>query len=155
MKRSQKARAARQRTRQLDEVLAHVRVPQRPAGGWVSAVRQALGMTQTQLARRMGIARQSLNQLETNEARNTATLARLHRAANALGCELQYVLVPRESLARSVSAQALRRAEQKLGRVNQSQALEASAMVADAFSDAVSDLARELELLRPADLWND
>jgi hypothetical protein len=54
-----------------------------------------------------------------------------------------------------VANQALHRARQKLGRVNQSQALEASAMAADSFSAAVADLAKELELERPSDLWND
>ncbi len=155
MKRNQKPRVARQKTRQLDTLLATVHVPQRPRGGWVAAIRQALGMTQTQLAKRMGIARQSLNQLLDNEIEGTATLAGLQRAADALGCDLQYVLVPRQPLAQMVADQALRRAEQKLGRVNQSQALEASAMAADSFSNAVTDLAKELELQRPADLWND
>jgi len=112
-------------------------------------------MTQTQLARRIGMARQSLAQLEDNETKNTATLAGLQRAADALGCDLQYVLVPRQPLARMIADQALRRARQKLARVNQSQALEASAMATDAFSVAVTDLAGELELQRPADLWND
>ncbi len=155
MKRNRKPRVARQKTRQLDKVLATVHMPQRPRRGWVAAIRQALGMTQTQLARRMGIARQSLAQLEDNETKDTATLAGLQRAAEALGCDLQYVLVPRQALARMVADQALRRAQQKLERVNQSQALEASAMSTDSFSIAVTDLAKELELQRPADLWND
>lgn len=155
MIRNEKARVARQRTRQLDIVLATVHIPPRPRGGWLSAIRQALAMTRTQLARRIGIARQSLAQLEDNETKNTATLAGLQRAADALGCDLQYVLVPRQPLARMIADQALRRARQKLARVNQSQALEASAMATDAFSVAVTDLARELELQRPADLWND
>ena len=154
MKRNRKPRVARQKTRQLDKVLATVHMPQRPRRGWVAAIRQALGMTQTQLARCMGIARQSLAQLEDNETKDTATLAGLQRAAEALGCDLQYVLVPRQALARMVADQALRRAQQKLERVNQSQALEASAMSTESFSNAVTDLAKELELQRPADLWN-
>jgi predicted DNA-binding mobile mystery protein A len=155
MKRKPTPRVARQKTRQLDETLATVQVPQRPRGGWIAAIRQAFGMNQTQLAKRMGITRPSLAQLEDNETKDTATLAALQRAADALGCDLRYVLVPREPLAEMVANQALHRARQKLGRVNQSQALEASAMAADSFSAAVADLAKELELERPSDLWND
>lgn len=155
MKRNQQPRVARQKTRHLDTALATVHMPQRPRSGWVAAIRQALGMTQTQLAKRIGIARQSLDQLEENETKDTATVAGLQRAADALGCDLQYVLVPRQSLAHMVADQALRRAERKLARVNQSQALEASAMAKESFSDAVNDLAKELELRRPADLWNE
>jgi hypothetical protein len=54
-----------------------------------------------------------------------------------------------------VAEQALRRASQKLGRINQSQALEASAIETDSLSRAVTDLANEIEVKRPADLWND
>ena len=67
MRRKQTSRVARQKTRQLDQVLATVQLPQHPRGGWIAAIRQALGMNQAQLAKRMGIARPSLAQLESNE----------------------------------------------------------------------------------------
>ena len=54
-----------------------------------------------------------------------------------------------------VAEQALKRARDKLGRINQSQALEASAMESQSLSRAVTDLAKEIEVKRPADLWND
>ena len=155
MRRKLTARVARQKTRQLDQVLATVQLPQHPRGGWIAAIRQALGMNQAQLAKRMGIARPSLAQLEGNEIRDAATLASLRRAADALGCDLKYVLIPREPLAEMVADQARNRAQQKLGRVNQSQALEASAMASDAFAATVADLANEIEIQRPSDLWND
>ena len=155
MKATTRSRVARQRTRQLEDALATVRVPQRPRNGWIDAVRQALGMTKTQLARRMGIARPSLNRLEANEVNGTITVASLRKAADALGCDLQYVLVPRQPLSLMVGNQALRRAQQKLSRINQSQALEASAIDSDSLSEAITDLARELEMQRTTDLWND
>jgi hypothetical protein len=79
----------------------------------------------------------------------------LKRAAQELGCELQYVLVPKVPLEKMIADQALRRAKKKLGRVNQSQALEASAMSADSMANTVADLARELELNRAKDLWDE
>jgi predicted DNA-binding mobile mystery protein A len=118
-------------------------------------MREALGMAQTQLAHRLGVKRQSLDQLERNEVTGAATLATLQRAAEALGCDLQYVLIPRQPLDRMIEHQSLRRALQKLGRVNESQALEASALDPDTFSSAVKDLAKEMEVQRTADLWND
>jgi predicted DNA-binding mobile mystery protein A len=132
-----------------------VSIPQRPRNGWIDAIRGALGMTKTQLAKRMGIARPNLNRLEANEVSGAITIASLQKAANALGCELRYVLVPKQPLQEMVNKQALRRARQKLGRVNQSQALEASAIQSEKLEDAIIDLARELELKRPTDLWND
>jgi hypothetical protein len=85
----------------------------------------------------------------------SATLDRLERVARELGCELRHVLVPKVPLESMIAEQALRRAEKKLGRVNQSQALEASAMSADSLASTVADLARELELNRAADLWDE
>ena len=155
MTRKQQPRVARQKTRQLDDVLAAANIPSRPRSGWIAAIRQALGMSKTQLAKRINIARQSLNDLESNELKATITLTSLRNAADGLGCDLQYVLVPRKPLEQMVADQALRRASQKLGRINQSQALEASAIETESFSRAVTDLATEIEVKRPADLWND
>jgi predicted DNA-binding mobile mystery protein A len=112
-------------------------------------------MSKTQLAKRIDIARQSLDDLESNEVRETITLASLRNAADALGCDLQYALVPRKPLEKLITEQALKKASNKLARVNQSQALVASAIDAEPLSRAVTDLAREIEVKRPADLWND
>ena len=155
MPRKPHPRVARQMTRQLDDILAKADMPSRPRLGWIASIRQALGMSKTQLAKRVGIARPSLDELESNELKETITLASLHKVANALGCDVQYVLVPRRPLEQIIAQRALRKASTKLGRVNQSQALEASALEAATLSDAVVDLAKEYEVNRPADLWND
>ena len=147
-------RAARQATRHLDQRLSDLNIPSTPRGGWVRAVRNALGMTQTQFARRMQISQQGAALLESAEVDGGITLDRLNRAANALGCDVQYVLVPRKPLETMIGEQALKRAEQKLARVNRSQALEASALASEAFDVTVEDLARELATNRPTDLWN-
>lgn len=112
-------------------------------------------MTQAQLGRRIGITRQAVALLEESEVDGGTSLGRLQRAADALGCDLQYVLVPRKPLEQMVADQARYRAQQKLGRVNRSQALEASAMTSASLNRTVTDLARELELNRPSDLWNE
>ena len=65
-----------------------------PGGGWIRAVREALGMTQVQLAARLGLARQSIQDFEKAEAERRITLDSLERAAAAMGCRLVYSLVP-------------------------------------------------------------
>lgn len=142
-------------TRQLDDMLAAVESPPVPRNGWIASIRQALGMSKTQLAKRIGVTRPSLDELESNEAKETITLVSLRKVADALGCDLHYVLVPRKPLERQIAEQALRKARSRLGRVNQSQALEASALEADSLSRAIEDLAKELEVTRPSGLWND
>lgn len=65
-----------------------------PPGGWLRTVREALEMTQTQLARRLSITRQSLQDLERAEAEGRITLQSLERVARALDCRLAYAVVP-------------------------------------------------------------
>ena len=148
-------RAARQATRRLDQRLSQVQVPDAPRGGWVRSIRKALGMTQTQLAKRMGITQQSTAKLENDEISGNVTVERLSRAADALGCDVRYVFLPRQPLEQMIASQAERRAEQKLARVNRSQALEASALASTALKGAGQERARELEVNRASDLWDD
>ena len=70
-----------------------------PARGWLRAIREALGLTQAQVAVRATVKRQSYAQLETAEMRGAISIASLRRAAEAMDCELIYYIVPRESVA--------------------------------------------------------
>jgi hypothetical protein len=49
----------------------------------------------------MAVKRQSYAQFEAAEERGTLSVASLGRAAEAMGCELVYFIVPRHSVARS------------------------------------------------------
>lgn len=88
----------------------------RPAGGWIRAIREALGMTQRQLAQRVGRKPQTILDLQAREAAQTIQLNTLRELADAMGCELVYAIVPRqpfdailEERARSVARETLRR----------------------------------------------
>ena len=65
-----------------------------PRGGWVRAIREALGMTQAQLGDRVRVSRQSVQDLEKAEAERRITLDSLDRLARAMGCRVVYALVP-------------------------------------------------------------
>lgn len=97
---------------QLDSSLRALstQIQPRPKSGWIAEIRKALVMTSAQLAKKLGIDQSTLSRLEKSEVKNTITLESLHRAANALGCELHYVFIPREPLEKTW----LDRAEQKL-----------------------------------------
>ncbi len=149
-------RAIRQMTRQLDEALGELRTaPQAPTGGWVRAIREALGMTRAQFARRLGIARPNTYKLEADEVAGSTSLTRLRRAAEALDCRLIYALVPKDSLEETVRRQATRQAQRRLGHANVSQALEASAVTSASLSRQVEDLTAEFMIERPRSLWDD
>ena len=100
----------------------------RPFGGWIRAIREALGMRAEDLAARMGVSQPSLTRLEKSERRGTIGLDALTRAADALDCDVVYALVPRRPLGDMVSEQARRRALQRVNRVAHSMALEDQAL---------------------------
>ncbi len=96
----------------------------RPRQGWVRAIRTALGMTTAQLGRRLGIAQASVVGMEKSEAEDRIQLGTLRRAAEALDCELHYVLLPRTGLQARVQQRRAALAEREHGRVAHSMGLE-------------------------------
>ncbi len=150
MDRRQSAAEAR---RSLDRTLAPLlKLPRRrPQRGWVRAIRDALGMTAEQLGDRIGVTQSTIQRLETSEAADTIQLNSLRRLAEGLGCELVYVLVPRETLSATYDAAARDVARRELARVSHSMALE---------DQAVDDAGDEERLrqfiaegLNPREIW--
>jgi len=68
----------------------------RPQKGWIRAVREALGMTLLELSTRMKSSLSLAAQFEKSEAEYRITLKSLRQAADALGCDLVYALVPKQ-----------------------------------------------------------
>lgn len=77
-----------------------------PVRGWIRAIRQALGMTTAQLAKRMGVRQPSVVALEQSEVNGTIAFATLRRAAEALDCTLVYALIPNQPLETTVRERA-------------------------------------------------
>lgn len=133
-------RTARQALeRDLARHRAHPTAP--PPRGWVRAIRDALGMSTRELAARLGVTSSYVSKLEANEASGAITLATLQRAAAALGCRLEYTLVPERPLDEMVMGQARRKARSLLDPVSHSMALEDQGVEMDA---EIEELARDL-----------
>lgn len=58
-------------------------------------MREALGITLTELAQRLKITPPAVRSFEQAEAEDRITLGSLRRSAQAMGCDLVYALVPR------------------------------------------------------------
>ncbi len=69
-----------------------------PPEGWIRAIREALGMTADDLARRMKMSQTNLSSLEASEVKGVIQIDSLRRVARAMDCDLAYALVPRRSL---------------------------------------------------------
>src|SRR3989338_9043292 len=142
--------------RQLDAGLARWRtaeLPARPPSGWIKAIREALGMPAAHLAKRLGLVPSTVLRLETSEADDTITLGSLRRAAEALDCEVQYALVPKQSIAQTMEAQAGKVARERMAAIAQTMALEAQATSDEAVESQVEEMAESLLKGSRRELW--
>lgn len=142
--------------KKLDRRLARLRPVNelvRPPRGWVRAIRDAIGMTASQLAARMKVTQPTIADLEKAEAESRVTLASLERAAAAMDCTLVYALVPRRPLEEQVEERARQVAGEILGRVDHTMRLEAQGVDTDDMDDARARLADKLVREKPRSLW--
>lgn len=113
--------------RRLDARLEEWRKPASrpiPHQGWIRAIRDALGMSSTELAKRLGVDQSRVPRIEQGEVERSVTLDTMQRAAEAMGCRFVYALVPNKSLEASVMEQARAKARQELEPVEHTMDLE-------------------------------
>ena len=93
---------------EMDEALLPFRLVRKrkgkPKHGWLRGIREAVGIPVGELARRMGVCRWEIVRLEKSEESQRIMLSTLHRAAEGLGCELVYALVPKEGALEEMAA---------------------------------------------------
>ena len=115
------------RARQIDKMvqpLGALKLP-RPAKGWIRAVREAMGVSSSELAKRLGTNRSLAPQQEKAEVDDRITLRSLRACADALDCDLVYALVPRGvNIDGTIAARARAAASHTVRRVEHSMALE-------------------------------
>lgn len=132
---------------QIDQTLNHFQrthFPPKPAGGWIRAIREALGMTASALADRVALSRPAINKFERSEIQDSITLASLRKLAAALDCELHYAFVPRTTLAQQLRDQAIKVAKLRLAPIAHSMSLEAQSVQGQARTQQIQLQAEEL-----------
>lgn len=114
------------RLSQLDRNLMEARsLPPRPSVGWIGSVREALGLSLAQIGKRLRTSRQTVQEFERAEAEDRITLATLRRVAEAMNCNLIYVLAPKSgSFAELAEKNAREDAAKDVRRVVHTMALE-------------------------------
>jgi predicted DNA-binding mobile mystery protein A len=127
----------------------------RPPKGWLRAIRDALGMTTAQLARRLNVSQPRITELEQSEVNGNVTLHTLQRAAEALGCRFVYALIPERPLAETVEKRAELVANRQLAAVQHSMSLEDQAVKDKKAGDNLRRQFIDELLRRPARLWDE
>jgi predicted DNA-binding mobile mystery protein A len=128
------------RLRQLEKALepfSAVREITRPRKGWIRAIREATGVTLRELSMRLGKTGSLASALEKSEAEYRISLGTLRDAADALGCQLVYALVPKSGTLEELAQQAARaKASENVRAVEHTMALE---------DQAVGDVPKKIE----------
>lgn len=130
--------------------LAHAQIPR---GGWVRAIREALGMSAHQLGTRVRVKRQTIENLERSEANGKITLDSLNRVARVLGCRVVYALVPEKPLEEMQRERARLIAESVVKPVSHSMRLEAQSIGKREEQRQKEELVQKLLQGNPKKLW--
>ena len=119
------------------------------SSGWIKTVREAIGMTVSQLAARLGVTQPRITKMESNE--DNLKLSTMKKAAEAMNCEFVYYFKPRTTFQNLVDEQAQKKAAEVLKTVNVNMALENQEIAED---KAVKDFASDLINTKIKQIWD-
>ena len=117
--------------------------------GWIKTVREAIGMTVSQLAARLGVTQPRITKMESNE--DNLKLSTMKKAAKAMNCEFVYYFKPKTTFQNLVDEQAQKKAAEVLKTVNVNMALENQEIAED---EAVKDFATDLINTKIKQIWD-
>lgn len=144
---------------QLDKRLSilreHFKIMPPFIGGWISLIRKSLGMTQVQLAKRLGITPQTLSEIEKYEQKGTITLSTLKRIGHALECSVYVTFIPKMPLENIVTEQAKKIAQKMVRQAAHTMALEKQQPSKKYLEQQVEELAAELVRSQDKHIWED
>jgi len=127
-----RAEFRRLRLKQLERALepfSAAKSSLRPQKGWLRAIREATGISLREMATRLKKTPTLAAKLEKSEGEYRITLASLRDAADALGCQLVYALVPRSGSIQQLAEEGARtKAAENVRAVEHSMALENQAV---------------------------
>ena len=152
MKQSRLAAQARARLDDKFKAMGPSARQSQPVRGWIKAIREALGMTAEQLAKRLGVKQPSVVALEQSEAKGTIELATLRRVAEALDCTLIYALVPNKPLEQTVRERARLFARRRREPIEHSMALEDQKVQRKETEALIDEILRETN---PRRFWDE
>ncbi|QQR81940.1 MAG: mobile mystery protein A [Deltaproteobacteria bacterium] len=134
--------------------LLRARLSTLPKRGWIQMIREALGMSGSQLASRLSISRQALSRLEKNEFDGSISISSLERVAQALQCEVLVALIPKKTLESIIQEQAENIARKLVERSQLHMTLENQGTDRNFLERQIKTVAQELQIKNPKILWN-
>ena len=126
-----------------------------PPTGWIKGIRLALGMTLQQLADKLAITKQSVQELEVREQEGAITLKTLREAGRAIDMELVYGFVPKgDSLDQYIESKARAMAEKIVLRTSNTMKLEKQENSEERIKKAIDERTTLIKHELPKSLWD-
>ncbi len=125
-------------------------VIERPKQGWLKTIREFLGMTTIQLAKKIDVSQPRVINMEKNE--QNIKISTMERIADALNCDFIYAFVPRENIDDIIYNQAKKKALKIMNKVNKNMGLENQLAESE---DTLEDLIKELLNNNIARIWDE
>jgi len=124
-----------------------------PETGWIKAIREALGMSSNDLAKKVGIDQSRISRLENAEKDGNVKLSSLQKIAQGLDMEFVYGFVPKNTLETLVREQARKIAGEKMKRLSHTMRLEQQELPEKEKESAVKDMIDKILIAEPKDFW--
>ncbi|MFA6548677.1 MAG: helix-turn-helix domain-containing protein [Candidatus Margulisiibacteriota bacterium] len=138
--------------KQLSEAVKAGRpVPPEKIGQWIQDIREALGMTQKQLSKRLKISQPLLSRIEENA--ESCAIKTLVKIAHGLECEFMGIIASKDGLENIINKQAKMKAKEMLKRTFANMAMEKQAPTEAAYVYQLKKLIEELENDPGPNLW--
>lgn len=123
--------------------------------GWLKTVRQALGMSGPQLAKRLGVTKGRISQAEAAELEGGVTLKTMKSMAEAMNCRFVYAVIPEEDIEQVLKERAIKKAKARVKAASTHMALEAQSLDQQTLNSEIERIASEIVREKPSDLWSD
>ncbi|PCE62663.1 mobile mystery protein A [Sediminicola luteus] len=140
--------------RKLEGFTLAQKVP-KPPTGWLKAVRVSLGMSLQQLADKLSITKQSVQEIEIREKEGNITLKSLRDSADALDMQLVYGLVPKDgTIENLIDRKARELATRIVSRTSNTMKLEDQENTKQRLKKAIEERTAAIKNELPKMLWD-
>lgn len=126
-----------------------------PPKGWINTVRKSLNISLKQLAKRLGVTSQNINQFENREVEGTITIDKLREVGAAMDLKLVYALIPKGgSIQGIIEEKAHETARKIVSRTSHSMKLEDQENTPERIETAIKEKTEQLINEVPRYLWD-
>jgi predicted DNA-binding mobile mystery protein A len=126
-----------------------------PPSGWIKAIRNTLGMSMQQLAKKLSISKQGVSDMERREKDGSITIKSLRELGRVLDMELVYGFVPKAgSLDAMIEKKANELATKIVLRTSNTMKLEDQGNSKERIEKAINERTEELKKEMPKILWD-